>query len=477
MKKEAIATSEYSTAIKKLNIDNESIIANRERSAKVEDEINKIIEDQNEIKKQLLSTDLKADESRSLSLKLAEVDNQLAIKRNELTKEEYDAVEGLYTQKEEMIARYVVARELEIDQSDKLTAREKEVSKLYLQRMVIQEKIANAVQMIQAANRPGIDVAKQEELLKNLTGYTAELDNIDVKIDYAKDKQKHFWQAIQDYIREAKEAAESFGYTIGKVLVDQMESALAEFGKAVIYQNAETIRDIRKQRDDSFADTKEDYDNRRMELEDDLNNGKIQYTEYYKQLQELDEDYHKNIKDSQKQFEENMKNSLVTVSSLWEKFWKAMIDTAIQMMAQKAVAGLFSSVMSADNTTGTSTGWAAANAGGYSGINTLQTRMHEGGYIGDLVKSFHNGGLNTNEVLIKALKSEYVMRPQAVQSLGVNRLDYMNRTGQTPGTEIKIINIVDPSSIPTLSPDDVVNIISYDVAKRGQTYKTIVLNK
>ena len=121
-------------------------------------------------------------------------------------------------------------------------------------------------------------------------------------------------------------------------------------------------------------------------------------------------------------------------------------------------------------------------AGGVTNMGSSSTPLmvnmptrHSGGYIGDLVKSFHNGGLNQNEVLIKALRSEYILNPRAVNSIGVNKLDYMNKTGNVPGREIRIINVVDPSSIPSLSPDDVVNIISYDVAKRGQLYQTLTL--
>ena len=54
----------------------------------------------------------------------------------------------------------------------------------------------------------------------------------------------------------------------------------------------------------------------------------------------------------------------------------------------------------------------------------------------------------------------------------------MNKTGEIPDQSkqpINIYNVTDMSSLPTLGPDDVVNIISYDIARRGQTYKTLTV--
>jgi len=348
------------------------------------------------------------------------------------------------------------------------------LQKLALQRMLLEKQIVGVLELITKADPTAIDVTKREALKKSYDSLMNQLDLVNGKIEFSKNKQKTFWEAIEEYIASAKEAVESFGYTMGKVLVDQVQSAFAEFGKEMIYQNADTIKELRTQRDEDFTNMKEKYDESRQELEDNLANGKTTYAQYYEDLQELDDQYHKDVNSAQKQFEKNMKDSLITISSLWEKFWRAMIDAAVQMMAQKAVAGIFASIGELFNVTGAG----MTNMGSGSTPLIVNTPTgHSGGYIGDLVKSFHNGGLNQNEVLIKALRSEYVLNPRAVSSIGVNKLDYMNKTGDVPGREIRIINVVDPSSIPSLSPDDVVNIINFDIARRGQTYQSLTVRR
>ena len=477
--READAAMDYYATIKKSAIDQEILTQNLERSAKVQAEITKLEIDWADIiaKQELLPNRREIKELQDLDKKRVAIELQLGEKKKELTKEEFAQAERLNDLRIESSTQYIARREQEIDQSVRLTTREKELQKLALQRMLLEKQIVGVLELISKADPTAIDVTKREALKKSYDSLINQLDLVNGKIEFSKNKQKTFWEAIEEYIASAKEAVESFGYTMGKVLVDQVQSAFAEFGKGMIYQNADTIKELRSQRDEDFTNMKEKYDESRQELEDNLANGKTTYNKYYEDLQKLDDQYHKDVNSAQKQFEKNMKDSLITISSLWEKFWRAMIDAAVQMMAQKAVAGIFSSLGGLFGG-GTSTGWAQANATG-GGLNTgtipLKTSFHEGGYIDDLVKSFHNGGLNQNEVLIKALRSEYILNPRAVNSIGVGRLDHMNRTGEVPGREIRIINVVDPSSIPSLSPDDVVNIISYDVAKRGQTYQTITL--
>ncbi len=99
--------------------------------------------------------------------------------------------------------------------------------------------------------------------------------------------------------------------------------------------------------------------------------------------------------------------------------------------------------------------------------------LHSGVLVSDVIKSFHSGGLNSNEVYAKLLKDEFVMRPKAVRDIGVGNLYNMNRTGQMPANNIRVYNLMDPASIPTLGPNDVLNIVSFDMERRGQIYKTI----
>jgi len=446
--REAEAAMDYYATIKKSAIDQEILTQNLERSAKVQAEIAKLEIDRADIVAKIdLPNRRTMKELSDLDLKRVAIEIQLGEKKRELTKEEFAQAERLNDLRIESSTQYIARREQEIDQSVKLTAREKELQKLALQRMLLEKQIVGVLELISKADPTAIDVTKREALKKSYDSLMSQLDLVNSKIEFSKNKQRTFWEAIKEYITSAEEAVESFGYTMGKVLSEQVESAFAEFGKGMIYQNADTIKELRSQRDEDFTNMKEKYDESRLELENNLSNGKTTYAQYYEDLQELDDQYHKDVNSAQKQFEKNMKDSLITISSLWEKFWRAMIDAAVQMMAQKAVAGIFASI-----------GGMFGGAGGMTNMGSSSTPLmvntptgHYGGYIGDLVKSFHNGGLNQNEVLIKALRSEYILNPRAVNSIGVDKLSYMNRTGEVPGREIKIINVVDPSSIPSES--------------------------
>lgn len=473
IKKEAIATMEYLGAVEKLGIDQEIITKNLERSVRIEAEISKIKIDQANVENQLLLPNrTKIDELQALEQKRLALGIQLLEKQNELTKEGFAEAERQHGIRTTLIEQAMRSQEQEIDQSIKLSAREKEFQKLYVERMGIIVKMHNTLELLRQAQADAIDISKSEELRKTYQGLAHELSIVDMQMKHVATKQKTFWQAITEYITEAEEAVKSFSYNMGKAFTDQIEASFADFGKAMVYQNADTIKELRGQRDEDLSNIKEKYDEELLALEESLANGKVTYFDYYKQLQDLNDKYHKDVKTSQDQFEKNMKDSLITISSLWEKFWRAMIDAAINMMAQQAVSGIFSSLRGLFGGAGTN----ATGAGDLGGASSSAI-AHTGGYIGDLVKSFHAGGLNSNEVLIKALRSEYVLNPRAVNSVGVNKLDYINKTGQLPGSEINIYNVVDSSTIPTLSPDDVINVINFDIARRGQTYKSLTVHR
>ena len=43
------------------------------------------------------------------------------------------------------------------------------------------------------------------------------------------------------------------------------------------------------------------------------------------------------------------------------------------------------------------------------------TEVHSGGYVKDVIKSFHSGGLNANETMAKLRTDEFVMGPVATK--------------------------------------------------------------
>jgi hypothetical protein len=129
----------------------------------------------------------------------------------------------------------------------------------------------------------------------------------------------------------------------------------------------------------------------------------------------------------------------VDVASLtWEKFGQTVINVlnriVAKFVAEMGVFLLFSRVLGVQGMTAPSIfGWSpfAATVGEGGGIGDLPvaTQYHSGGMI---PQSYHSGG----NVPIIAQEGEFVMRRSAVESIGVENLNRMNRTGQTGGVNV-----------------------------------------
>lgn len=127
----------------------------------------------------------------------------------------------------------------------------------------------------------------------------------------------------------------------------------------------------------------------------------------------------------------------VDVASLtWERFGQTIIGVMNKILAkfvaEWAIWKLFSGVFSG-MTAPSLFGWSPASAGmanlGTSYDPSNPFNFHSGGMI---PQSYHSGG----NVPIIAEEGEFVMRRSAVESIGVENLNRMNRTGQTGGVNV-----------------------------------------
>ena len=110
-------------------------------------------------------------------------------------------------------------------------------------------------------------------------------------------------------------------------------------------------------------------------------------------------------------------------------------------------------------------------------------KIHTGGPV---VK-MHEGGLRRDEVIAKLLSNEYVLRREAAQSIGRERLDYMNQTGQMPEKkekqpiEIRIMNILDPTDVLAQgiadNPNLIINPVCSNYNRNAEMRKTLLVDR
>lgn len=105
---------------------------------------------------------------------------------------------------------------------------------------------------------------------------------------------------------------------------------------------------------------------------------------------------------------------------------------------------------------------------------------HTGGAVDSLIKRMHRGGLERDEVLALLLRKEYVLRPQATQSIGKDRLDYMNATGQIPGgqggkSKIEVEVRLEPGLLASVRPsaDEIDLTVATKYRMGGELYKQL----
>jgi len=102
---------------------------------------------------------------------------------------------------------------------------------------------------------------------------------------------------------------------------------------------------------------------------------------------------------------------------------------------------------------------------------------HAGGFV-----TKHEGGLQRDEVIAKLLSNEYVLRRESAQSIGRERLDYMNREGRMPSDkpiivtppEVKILNLLDPRQIVAQALYDQPNLIINPITSNSQLVRRIL---
>lgn len=124
-------------------------------------------------------------------------------------------------------------------------------------------------------------------------------------------------------------------------------------------------------------------------------------------------------------FFDSMNDELKSASDYWQAFTNTIKRHIADIAASWITSGIFG---------GTEGGGLLGKGFGFikglfSHSGGLQRAQQTGGHQ---IRKMHVGGLNSNEFLRILKGGEYEIKPSSVRSIGVDKLDYMNRTGQMP---------------------------------------------
>jgi hypothetical protein len=179
-------------------------------------------------------------------------------------------------------------------------------------------------------------------------------------------------------------------------------------------------------------------------------------------------------------FEDVLTNKLKTFKDYFTSLGTSLIKIWSDMLAKMLMKWIGFEQSTQGTTTGGTNLWkllggAVGAIGGLLGLGggapaIYPTDVPAGVYVthrGGLVKKMHEGGLQRDEVIAKLLTNEYVLRRESAQSIGRERLDYMNREGRmpqdkpviVPAPEVRIVNLLDARAIVAKALYDQPNLI------------------
>ncbi len=176
-------------------------------------------------------------------------------------------------------------------------------------------------------------------------------------------------------------------------------------------------------------------------------------------------------------FFDSMMGELKTAGDYWRAFTTSVKRMIANMAAQWVMSGIFGGGSGKPGLLQIGMTAASAYFAGSGGASASTVPATEAGvgwaggaiaHLGGLMKKYHTGGLKSNELLAMLKTNEFVMRDSATRSIGVQNMEYMNRTGQIPQQQQ-----AGPSVINHNYYVDAMDAQSFDIAMRTKGSRAI----
>jgi hypothetical protein len=196
-------------------------------------------------------------------------------------------------------------------------------------------------------------------------------------------------------------------------------------------------------------------------------------------------------------FEDILTNKVKSFKDYFISFGDSLIKIWSDMLAKMVMKWIAFQSSTTETATGgknlwnsigsTVGGWVGLGGGvpmgtSYGSSGLFVTGVGKSYHYGGPVKKMHGGGLQRDEVIAQLLTNEYVLRRESAQSIGRERLDYMNREGRMPSDkpiivtppEVKIVNLIDPKQVVAQALHDQPNLIINPIFTNAQLVKRIL---
>ena len=294
---------------------------------------------------------------------------------------------------------------------------------------IFEEVIAANQEKVESDNDILAGVQKMKEAEKELIEVRAKIEDLtEINSKYSdSEERKNALLELQKAINDRLVQANAERILATALLVPNLEKEIEMLDLKNQYSGAELAIEQQLLR----------LKNEGKDLDDTIikENGKTEL-QHYKDLLKAKEDINQATK-TQIAWSNKLNSAMMQGINNNARFAEAFGDMLTQMladMASKAVIFTFLNILTGGGFGG---GWSWANFKDYAG-GDFQL-FHQGGQVqgystGGMIpmNTYHSGG-GVDNVPIMAQEGEFVMQRSAVESIGVENLNRMNRTGQTSG--------------------------------------------
>lgn len=300
-------------------------------------------------------------------------------------------------------------------------------------------------------------------------------------------------------------------------IFDKMGSTLSGILDGILGKYRENRRKVEEEKKRAFAEEQQSYEQELYQLNLKYQLGEIQFRDYQQALVEIEQQHLKKRADIEKKYNTDKLSNYEQLKKGIKDFWHSVLDIiteVIKEIIKKYMVAAFWRMMA-----GLGGGGSSNTSSGSSGGSGIELMAAKGG----LIEKYASGGVinisryygiaadggavvggtpNKDSVLALTMPGEYVIRKDVVKQLGVEFFHQLNRgiidmssikryasggqvtrsgpmvgrggSGSSETREIRIYNVIDPSTLPQQpTKDDIINVIRLDAATNGPGIQSI----